>query len=157
MYAHSLDTLERQELALRARVRATVLPEAPDPIGVAGAPEDRHKHNLTQLLHSNNNLQQDTPKMDPIAGGGMNFCFWDKYRSRHAEWHRTSLPATSGRSFSTPTSGSRKSEVDDLTGAATVGDSVGSDQEPLPQRHQALGTPESAGSSMSLGDDDCCY
>ena len=147
--------MERQEQALRARVRAAVLPEAPDPIGVAGAPEDRHKHNLTQLLQSNNQ-QQDTLKMDPSAGGGMNVCFWDKYRPRHEEWQR-SLAATSGQSSPTTTSGLRKSDDAKFTGATMVGDSVGREKEQQPQRHQVSGTPESAASIMSLGDDDDCY
>jgi len=81
--SHSLDTLERQEQALKARLRAAVLPElACDPIGVAGAADDRHKQSVTSQLHHDNTKVDPTDKPATVS-------FWDKYRPRYEELLRT--------------------------------------------------------------------
>ena len=124
-------------------MRAAVLPEVPDPMGIAGATEDRQKQLLlTQQLHPHDNA-----KIDPTHKPGTT-SFWDKYRARHQEWKHGQAAAASAAASSSKTHSFKNVHAVDAT-------EVHAQQTHRQQRkYQNLGSPESMGSIMSLDDDE---
>jgi hypothetical protein len=89
---HSLDALERCEEAHWNRVRARVLVEAPDPIGVAGA-KDVFKQEVTPLLMraprpsevTSSDVALFRAKCSPLIDAAL---FWHKYRADMRTWQQ---------------------------------------------------------------------
>ena len=80
-YVCSLDALERLEESRLETLRAAVLPEAPDPIGVAGS-TDKMKQEVAPILNAAGDA------LDLVGPSTFTTSFWHKYRQQFHDLQR---------------------------------------------------------------------